>query len=453
MPKAFDLVVLGAGSGGVAAARRAAAHGAKVAVIEQGRIGGTCVLRGCVPKKLLMYAARHAPELQQARSLGWEGSATPQFSMARWAESKRKETARLEQLYAEGLTAAGIEVFHARGRLDGPGRVRAGEVVLQASHVLLATGAHADHSLIPGTASAAGSDEVLDLRSLPEHLTILGAGYIAVEFASILSGLGCRVSLRYRGELPLRGFDPDLRRRIAEMLKQQGVELHPAGLPDRVTAPAPGQAWQLHLADGAMVSSDYLMIALGRRPNTGDLGLDTVGMDLQAGAPVPVDDQLRTTAPGLYAVGDVTHRKDLTPVAIAEGRWLADRLFGTDPGPAPDLAQVPTAVFGLIPAASVGQTETDCPAGTAVYEAEFRPMRLAFSDSPERCYLKLLAAPDGGRVLGIHMHGADAPEIIQSLAVAVTEGLPKAAFDRTMALHPSTAEEFMLLRQPSRHVG
>ena len=450
MSRKFDFIVIGAGSGGVAAARRAASHGARVAIIEQGRVGGTCVLRGCVPKKLLMYASRHGTGLAEAADFGWQWPTAPEFSMSHWARAKATETARLERIYQQLLADSGVELVTGRARLEAAGEIMVGQQHLQGTHILLATGASADHSLIPGAEQAAGSDQVLDLQQLPERITILGGGYIGVEFASILAGLGCAVSMRYRGNLPLRGFDPDLRRRIAASLQQQGIVLHPGALPQQVTKQTDG--WQLHVGNGSE-TTDYLLAALGRKPNTADLGLERVGLELAAGGAVPVDAQLQTAVRGLYAVGDITHRKDLTPVAVAEGRWLADRLFAASVRPPPSLQHVPTAVFSLTPAASVGLAEDECPPGTAVYESDFRPMRLAFGTRRERCYLKLLASPMDGKVLGIHMHGSDAPEIIQSLAIAVTAGLSKDDFDRTMALHPSTAEEFVLLGKPTRYLA
>ncbi|MHC1479572.1 FAD-dependent oxidoreductase [Frateuria aurantia] len=449
MTPSLDLIVVGAGSGGVAAARRAAQHGARVAIVEQGRIGGTCVLRGCVPKKLLMYASRHGATLTEARDFGWQGLGRPAFSMAHWAQAKSAEIGRLEQVYRQRLEDSGVLLVQGRARLRAPGIVEVGARLMEAPRVLLATGAATDHSIIPGGEHAAGSDEVLDLEELPSRLTILGAGYIAVEFASILAGLGCRIDMRYRGELPLRGFDLDLRQRIATSLQHQGVELHPSGLPGRVEAGRNG--WQLHFDDHSE-ATPYLLTALGRRPNTEGLGLDSLGLQLPAGAGIPVDEGLQTPIPGVYALGDVTHRKDLTPVAIAQGRWLADHLFSAGAGPAPSLRHVPTAIFSLTPAASIGLREDECPPGSSVYESEFRPMRLTLGASTERCYLKVLAAPGSQQILGIHMHGSDAPEIIQALAIAVTAGLAKPDLDRTMALHPTTAEEFVLLGQAARHV-
>jgi glutathione reductase (NADPH) len=448
----FDLVVIGAGSGGVAASRRAAAHGAKVAIVECSRVGGTCVIRGCVPKKLLMYAAAYGDGLREAAGYGWV-LGHPHFEMARWAAAKAAETQRLEHIYRQLLAGSKVELIEGRAVVEGARRVRVGERQLDTKHLLIATGAAPVRDSIEGIEHCPTSDELLDLHVLPKQAAIVGSGYIALEFASILARLGVHVSLFYRARLPLRGFDEDLRTRAAAALQAAGIELHPGAAPRQVQRA--GNEWLLIADDERMREFPFVLNATGRRPNTAGLGLETVGITLDARGAVPVDAELRTAAEGVYAIGDVTHRLNLTPVAIAEGRALADSLFG----PAPrrvDLSLVASAVFTLPPLASIGPSEADALAAghrLKVFEADFRPMRQAFIDGAERSYMKLLVDADTDRVLAVHMLGADAPEIVQSLAVALSAQATKAMFDRTIAVHPTAAEEFVLMREPTRTVG
>ncbi len=450
MSHAFDLIVIGAGSGGVALSRRAARHGARVAVVESSRVGGTCVIRGCVPKKLLMYAAQYGDALREAAGYGWQ-AIDPAFAMERWAAAKAAETARLEGVYRKMLAEGEVALIEGSARLVAPGRVAVGEREFTAAHIVVATGAHPARDTLPGLDSCPTSDDLLDLQALPPRAAILGGGYIAVEFASMLARLGVAVTMLYRDSLPLRGFDADLRKRLAVALSAAGIDLQPGRMASRVERLADG--WRLHLADGDVLDTPWVLNALGRRPNTVGLGLEALGIALGKKGEIPVDAHLATTVPGLYAVGDVTDRMNLTPVAIAEGRWLADRLFGGDQGAPVSLDLVATAVFTLPPMASLGPTEAECILPTTVYEADFRPMRDAFVGGTARSYMKLLVDTASDRVRGIHMIGADAPEIVQSLAVAVTAGATKADFDRTIAVHPTAAEEFVLMRTPARTVG
>ena len=448
----FDLVVIGAGSGGVAASRRAAAHGAKVAIVEASRVGGTCVIRGCVPKKLLMYAAAYGDGLREAAGYGW-GIASAQFDMGRWAAAKAAETQRLEQIYRKMLADSKVELIEGRGVVDGPRRVRAGERVLSAKHILIATGATPVHDSIPGIETCPTSDELLDLQALPTQAAVIGSGFIALEFASMLARLGVAVSLCYRAALPLRGFDEDLRTRTAVALQAAGIQLHPGAAPRELRRS--GGGWALIGSDGAVREFPFVLNATGRRPNTAGLGLERLGIVLDAAGAVPVDAGARTAAPDVYAIGDVTHRWNLTPVAIAQGRALADSLFAAQPREV-DLSLVTVAVFTLPPLATVGPSEAEALAAgrkLKVYEADFRPMRQAFIDGAERCYMKLLVDAQSDKVLAIHMLGADAPEIVQSLAVALSAGATKAQFDSTIAVHPTAAEEFVLMREPTRVVG
>jgi glutathione reductase (NADPH) len=452
MTEDFDLVVIGAGSGGVAASRRAAAHGAKVAIVESSRVGGTCVIRGCVPKKLLMYAAQYGDAFREATGYGWSVG-HPHFEMARWAASKAAETQRLERIYRQLLAGSKVELVEGRAVVDGPQRVRVGERVLNAKHILVATGGAPVRDSIPGIEHCPTSDELLDLHVLPPRAAIIGSGFIALEFASMLQRLGVQVSLFYRARLPLRGFDEDLRTRAAAALQAAGVTLHPGAAPREVQRA--GGEWLLILDDERLLEFPFVLNATGRRPNTAGLGLERLGITLDDAAAVPVDARLHTSAEGVYAIGDVTNQWNLTPVAIAEGRALADSLFGPSPREV-DLSLVCAAVFTLPPLATIGPTEADALAAghkLKVFEADFRPMRQAFIDGAERCYMKLLVDAASDKVLAVHMLGADAPEIVQSLAVALSAGATKAQFDRTIAVHPTAAEEFVLMREPSRVVG
>ncbi|MBX3602632.1 MAG: FAD-dependent oxidoreductase [Rubrivivax sp.] len=455
MDDRYDLVTIGAGSGGVAASRRAAAHGAKVAIVEAGRVGGTCVLRGCVPKKLLMYAAQFGDAFAEARGYGWVLPEPPRFAMDRWQQAKSAETARLEGIYRRLLEASCVTLVEGRARLDGPGRVVVatgdGTRTLLARHVLVATGGAPVRDSLPGIGQAATSDDLLDLDHVPARVAIVGSGYIAVEFASMLARLGASVAMYYRAEQPLRGFDAMLRGAAAAALQAAGVELHAGVLPRRIARVAGG--FVLELGDERLREFDWVLNATGRRPNTAGLGLETVGITPGARSEIPVDATLRA-ADGVWAIGDVTDRVNLTPVAIAEGRALADTLFGGAPR-AVDLSRVASAVFMLPPLASVGSSEDDAvAAGHAlkVFETDFRPMKAAFWGGEERTRMKLLVDAASDRVLAVHMAGSDAPEIVQSLAVALTAGATKADFDRTVAMHPTAAEEFVLMREPVRRL-
>ena len=449
----YDLITLGAGSGGVAASRRAALHGAKVAVIEGSRVGGTCVIRGCVPKKLLMYAAQFGDAMREARGYGWM-LAEPQFEMARWAERKAAEITRLEDIYRKMLEASGVALIDGWAQLDGLHRVKVataeGEQVLSARHILIATGGSPVRDSIPGIDTCATSDDLLDHTALPARAAVIGGGYIALEFASILARLGVKVSVFYRDRLPLRGFDEMLRTAIVTELQAAGIDLHPGSAPSRVQRTHDG--FLLSLGEERVLDFPWVLNATGRRPNTARLNLASVGILPDALGAVPVDSAMQTTAAGIHAIGDVCNRKNLTPVAIAEGRALADNLFGAQSRTV-DLSRVASAVFTLPPIASVGLSETEALAAghrLEVFEADFRPMKQAFIGGSERTRMKLLVDADTQVVLAAHMIGADAPEIIQCLAVALSAGASKADFDRTIAMHPTAAEEFVLMREPAR---
>ncbi len=442
----YDLITLGAGSGGVAASRRAASHGAKVAIVEGRRVGGTCVLRGCVPKKLLMYAAQMRDTFDETRGYGWSLDA-PAFDMSRWAAAKAAETARLEGVYRTLLRDSGVTLVEGWARLEDDRTLVVGGQRLRARHVLIATGSSPVTDSIPGIEHCATSDDLLDLQALPRRAAVIGGGFIAVEFASMLCRLGVEVTLFCRDRAPLRGFDEMLRAGASSALQAAGVALRPGVVPAQVQC-VEGGLRLLFAQD--QLDFDWVLNATGRRPNAQGLGLA-----LDARGAVPVDDSLQTALPGVYAIGDVTNRKNLTPVAIAEGRALADSLFGPTTRRI-DLSLVPSAVFMLPPIGSVGPTEAEALAAghtLRVYESNFRPMKQAFVGGTERTQMKPLVDDASDRVLAAHMMGADAPEIVQSLAVALSAGASKAQFDRTMALHPTSAEEFVLMREPVRVVA
>jgi glutathione reductase (NADPH) len=444
----YDLITLGAGSGGVAASRRAAAHGARVLIIENDRVGGTCVIRGCVPKKLMMYAAGFRELLREAGAYGWQGVAG-QFELARWATAKKNEIDRLEGIYRTLIADAGVEFLAGRATIAGPGRIEVAGRTHETARILVATGAAPVQDAIPGLAAAMTSNEVLDLVELPVSILVIGGGYIAVEFASILAGLGSTVTLACRDRLPLRGFDPDLRARLAQALQERGITL--ASGVGLVSLQRIGAGFVLERADGSRIAAAAALNATGRRPTTAGLGLERVGIELVANGAIPVDADSRTLAAGVWAVGDVTNRRNLTPVAIAEGRAFADTEFGGRPARV-DHRTVATAVFTEPPIGTIGFSEPEAieRGPTDVYESDFRPMRSAFAGGTQRTYMKLVVDGRDDRVLGAHMIGADAPEIIQSLSIAMTCNATKRDFDRTLAVHPTAAEEFVLMREPVR---
>ncbi|MEE1652506.1 MULTISPECIES: glutathione-disulfide reductase [Brachymonas] len=444
----YDLITLGAGSGGVAASRRAAALGARVLIAENSRVGGTCVIRGCVPKKLMMYAASFADSFDYARGYGWSFS-DPVFDMANWADTKAAELDRLESIYLGMLERAGVTLVRGHARIVGPHTVEIDGQRHTARHILIATGGHPNTDTIPGLEQAMTSNEILDLREVPETLLVVGAGFIAVEFASIMTRLGSQVHLVYRGDLPLRGFDEDLRQRVAQALQAKGVQLHSGHAPQKLERD--GDALVLHLEGGEQLRGAAVLNATGRSPNTQGIGLESVGISVNKKGAIPVDADSRTSVEHIWAVGDVTDRVNLTPVAIAEGRAMVESVFGNTPRRV-DHSIVASAVFTDPPMATVGLTEAQAAekGPIRVFESDFRPMKDAFVDGSSRSYMKLVVDADTDKVLGAHMVGADAPEIIQSLAVAVTCGASKADFDRTIAVHPTAAEEFVLMREPSR---
>jgi len=444
----YDLFVIGGGSGGVRAARIAAGHGAKVAIAEEYRFGGTCVIRGCVPKKLLVYASRFRDDFEDAAGFGWSLS-EPSFDWPTLIANKDAEIARLEGLYRAGLERAGVTILQARAELADAHTVtvQPGNRRLTARFILVATGGRPVVPEVPGAGHAITSNEAFHLESLPKSILIVGGGYIAVEFAGIFSGLGVDTTLVYRGPKILRGFDEELRDTLTAELLKRGIDVV-----CNAEIAAIDKGW-LHtsvtLKDGSKVETGKVMCATGRSPNTRGLGLEAAGIELGPKGEVKVDPFSRTSVENIYAVGDVTDRVNLTPVAIREGHAFADTVFGDKPT-AVDHELVPTAVFSTPEIGTVGLSEDRARARYPrldVYKSHFRPLKHTLSGRDERMLMKLLVDGDSGRVVGCHILGADAAEIVQMAAIAMRLGATKADFDATMALHPSAAEELVTMRE------
>ncbi len=443
----FDLFTIGAGSGGVRASRVAAAHGARVAVAENRYLGGTCVNVGCVPKKLLVYAAQYADAWREAPAFGWSGG-TPAFDWQRLITNKNAEIERLNRVYRGLLTDSGVTIIEGRARLIDAHTVAVGERRLTARHVLIATGGWPVVPSFPGAEHVITSNEAFFLDRLPERIVILGGGYIAVEFAGIFHGLGASVTQLYRGPLFLRGFDDDIRHTLAEEMIRAGIDLRFRTNIRALARTADGLA--VTLDDGSTLQADAVMAATGRAPLTADLGLEAAGVTLDGNGAVVVDADQRTSVATIYAVGDCTNRLNLTPVAIREGHALADSLFGPKAARA-NHEGVPTAVFSQPPAATVGLTEAAARerfADVRIFRTTFRPMKQQMVGGQGRTMMKLVVDAATDRVVGAHMVGADAPEIIQGIAIALKCGATKADFDATVGIHPTAAEEFVTLRTP-----
>ncbi|MDX1383471.1 MAG: glutathione-disulfide reductase [Thermoanaerobaculia bacterium] len=443
-----DLFVIGAGSGGVRAARMAAAAGATVAIAEEARLGGTCVNVGCVPKKLLVYAAHFRDEVEDAAGFGWRATLPP-FDWPTLIHNKDAEIERLNGIYRRLLLDAGVRILAGRARLDARDRVVVGSETVTAARVLLATGGRPRRPDIPGAELGLVSDDVFALASQPRRIVIVGGGYIAVEFAGVFEGLGSEVTLVYRGDRILRGFDTDLRDGLTEALLGRGIELRTERHVAALRRAADGIVATLD--DGAVVEADAVLFAIGRDPNTSGIGLDAAGVELDAGGAIRVDALSETSAPGIYAIGDCTDRMNLTPVAIAEAMAFVDTVYRDRPR-GMDYENVPTAVFSQPCLATVGLTEGDARerlGAVDVYRSRFRPLKATLSGSTERTLVKLVVDRASDRVVGAHMLGPDAAEIIQGIAVAIKAGASKAEFDATVGIHPTTAEEFVTLRDPA----
>ena len=444
----YDLFVIGGGSGGVRAARIAAGYGARIGIAEEYRFGGTCVIRGCVPKKLLVYASRFSDEFEDAQDFGWTVPA-PTFDWAKLIAAKDNEIARLEGLYSSGLGRAGVEMFHERATVAGPNSVRLSKTAktVTAARILIATGGSPNiDAKLPGIEHTITSNEAFHLKSLPRSIVVVGGGYIAVEFASIFNGLGSEVTLLYRGEKILRGFDEDLRDDLTKALIARGIKVVTGTVFKKIEKSANGLT--ATLSDGSTIRADTIMCAIGRSPNTHGLGLEEAGVVLKANGAVTVDDQAASSVPSIFAVGDVTDRVNLTPVAIREGHAFADREFGEVPKSV-HYEAIPTAVFSTPEIGTVGLSEAQARATHAlvdIYKTRFRPMKSTLGHKQERMLMKLVVDGKTQRMLGVHVLGPDAGEMVQVAAIALNLGATKADFDRTMALHPSAAEELVTMR-------
>jgi glutathione reductase (NADPH) len=444
-----DFLVIGGGSGGVRAARIAAEAGARVILAEEDRMGGTCVIRGCVPKKLMVYAASAPEAVEEARAFGWDARAGA-FDWPRFREALATELARLEAAYRGTLARAGVSVHDGRAVIEDAHAVRLSDGRrVTAKHILVATGARPHVPAIPGAGLAITSNDVFGLRALPRRILIVGGGYIASEFACILQGLGVAVTQAYRGTQILRGFDDEARNHVAQAMQARGIDIRCSTDVGRLERDGAGV--RAVLAGGGAETFDAVLYATGRRPNTAGLGLEALGLRLGANGAVPVDAHGQTAVPSVFAAGDVTDRLNLTPVAIREGQAVAETLFRGTPRTA-DHDLVPTAVFTRPELGTVGLTEEAARARepVAVYAATFRPMRQAFAGGSERVLMKLVVAKASRRVLGVHIVGPEAGEMIQMAAIAVRMGATKEDFDRTVAVHPTMAEELVTLKTPVR---
>ena len=444
----YQLFVIGGGSGGVRAARIASSLGARTAIAESHRYGGTCVIRGCVPKKLLVYAAHFAEDFADANGFGW--SVPPvEFSWPKLIAAKDGEISRLSGLYEDNLVGSNVSILHGSARLVDPHTVVVDGQRITAEHILIATGGTPFMPTIPGIGHAITSNEIFDLPELPRRVLVVGGGYIAVEFAGILNGMGAKVTLGYRGDQVLRGFDVDIRAHLqAEMIKK-GISVLLRQNVAKIEK-LPDGSLRVDFADSAAptIKVDAVLYATGRLPNTQGLGLEALGVAMDSSGGVKVDAFGKTNIDSVHAVGDVTNRITLTPVAIREGAALAQTLFGLAPVTA-DLTTVPSAVFSQPPVGTVGLTEERALSQYGeidVYTSRFKNMRHSLSGRDERTLMKLIVDSASQRVLGAHMVGTDAPEIIQGLAIAIRMGATKADFDATVALHPSAAEEFVTMR-------
>ncbi len=447
----FDLLTIGAGSGGVRASRMAAQHGARVAVVEEYRVGGTCVIRGCVPKKIMVYASRYAEDFEDAAGFGWQESPRA-FSWEKLIANKDREIARLEGLYRKNLAAAGVTLVEDRAVVAGPNSVRflrSGRSVT-ARHILIATGGHPFVPAgIEGSELAISSNEAFHLAAQPRRVMVVGGGYIAIEFAGIFNGLGSATLLVHHGEELLRGFDGEIRTRMRQEMQKRGIDVRLCASVVSIRQEAGGK--RVTLSDRSEHLVDEVMFATGRRPSTQGLGLESCGVRLDDAGAVVVDELGQSSVPCIHAVGDVTNRVNLTPVAIREGAALAETLFNNNPSRV-DHGDIPTAVFGTPEIGVVGMPEDVARAqgiSVDIYKTAFRPMRATMSGRDTQIFMKLVVDAESQRVLGCHILGEAAAEMIQCVAIAVKMRATKRDFDATVALHPSAAEELVLLKTKS----
>jgi len=442
----LDLFVIGAGSGGVRAARIAAGHGASVAIAEEYRYGGTCVIRGCVPKKLFVYASHFAEDFEDAAAYGWSVGDVS-FDWPTLVANKDTEIDRLNAIYIRLLDNAGVRRYDARASLVDAHTVKVGEETVTAERILIAAGGRPALPDIPGIEHAITSNEAFHLESLPAHITVVGGGYIAVEFAGIFHGLGREVTQLYRGEQILRGFDADVRHHLADQMRRKGIDLRTELNVRAIEKSDAGL--RLHLTDDSVLETGLVMFATGRVPNTEGLNLHDVGVACDEDGGIVVDGWSQTSVDCIYAVGDITNRIQLTPVAIMEGHAFADTVYGGRPRQ-PDHHDVPSAVFSQPSIGTVGLTEDQARARHGevdIYKSTFRPMRHTLSGRDEQTLMKLIVEPLTDRVVGCHVVGPDAAEIVQGIGIAIKCGATKAQFDATVGIHPTAAEELVTMRQ------
>ncbi|MEE9397901.1 MAG: glutathione-disulfide reductase [Methylococcales bacterium] len=443
----YDLFVIGAGSGGVRAARMAAKQGARVAVAEDQYLGGTCVNVGCVPKKLFVYASQFQEEFLAAQGFGWNID-KPSFDWSRLMVNKNQEIERLQGVYDHLLDSSGVTLINGKASFIDPHTIRVGDKQYRCEHILVATGGWPSVPDIPGKEYSVTSNEMFALDSLPERILIVGGGYIAVEFAGILRGLGVKTTLCYRGSKLLRGFDDDVRDFVAQEMGKKGIMIL---FDTEVVAIAQrGDCFAARFDTGTEVETDLVLHATGRVPNTAELGLETVGVELDSNGAIKINQDYQTNVPSIYALGDVTHRLNLTPVATAEAMALVNKMFTNQPK-AVDYDNIPTAVFSQPNIGTVGLTESEARSrhdDIEIYKSIFKPMKHSLSGIDEKILMKMIVRRSTDKVIGIHMVGSDAGEIIQGMAVAIRAGATKAIFDSTIGIHPTAAEEFVTMRDP-----
>jgi len=443
----YDLFVIGAGSGGVRAARMAAGHGVRVAIAEDRYFGGTCVNVGCVPKKLYVYASQFSESFTGSVGFGWKGQ-TPDFDWPTLVANKSKEIDRLQGVYDRLLQESGVTIFNGRAHLQDAHTVVINGKSYSAERILVATGGWPYVPDVIGKEFIVTSNEIFNLPALPKRLLIVGGGYIAVEFAGIMHGLGVEVSILERGDKVLRGFDEDIRDFLIQEMRNKGIRFYFNTSVDRIKQHEDGYA--VHTMDGGLIDTDLVMFATGRVPNTKGIGLDTLGVELNGIGAIKVNDDYQTNVPSIYALGDVTHRVNLTPVATAEGMALVNKLYANKAGKV-DYDNIPTAVFSQPNIATVGLTEAQAREkypDIDIYKSVFKPMKNTLAGINERTLMKMIVVRSSDKVVGMHMVGPDAGEIIQGMAVAIRAGATKAIFDSTIGIHPTAAEEFVTMRKP-----
>lgn len=443
----YDLIVIGGGSGGVRASRFSAQrYGKKVAVIENLRIGGTCVMRGCVPKKLLVYGAHFAEDFEDAKGFGWEVG-TSRHHWPKLMAAKRKELDRLESVYHRLLREAGVDEITGTGKLVDPHTVDVDGKTYSAEHILVATGGWPTLPDVPGIEHAITSNEALDLEELPDRIVVVGGGYIAVEFAGIFNALGADVTVIIRADNILRGFDQTMREALRDEMQKKGIKVLSECQVKSIEKTDSGYSLRLDQVD--FIEADLVMYATGRAPNSRGIGLEEVGVEMDSNGAIVVDEYSKTSVDSIHAIGDVTDRIQLTPVALAEGMALAHTLFGGKPT-SMSYENVPSAVFSQPPIGTVGLTEADARKNhrVTIFQSRFRPMKHTLSGRDEHSVMKLIVDKDTDRILGAHMMGADSAEIMQGIGIALKAGATKADFDATIGIHPTAAEEFVTMREP-----